>query len=332
MNGRLLVLNCHEAWVYQLRLLGMPLDIVIGLPGRHTLGWDESMRPAPPQSRLVALRDVLAVRENYDCIIAHNLTDLLDVKSLPGPRLLVIHIALDGVILEQGAHTRAAEFCDAMKDFTEKVGAHVVSVSAMKGKSWGFGEHTVPFAGNPADYLPWIGDLPLGLRVSNYILRRARTLLWDFHGQAFDGIPMTIVGHNPELAGARASRDWNELKRTMSRHRFFVHTARPELEDGYNMATVEAMAAGLPVLGNCHPSSPVKHGVNGFLSNDPAELNACARRLLEDRSLAAEMGRAAQRTVAEKFSGAAFRSAMRDAIAEAQAKAAATEVILVSDA
>jgi hypothetical protein len=45
MNGRLLVLNCHEAWVYQLRRLDMPMDIVVGLPGRYTAGWDEGMRP-----------------------------------------------------------------------------------------------------------------------------------------------------------------------------------------------------------------------------------------------------------------------------------------------
>ena len=45
---RLLVFDCHEAWVYQLRLLRWPLDIVVGLRGRHTQEWDESMRPIPP--------------------------------------------------------------------------------------------------------------------------------------------------------------------------------------------------------------------------------------------------------------------------------------------
>ena len=35
MNGRTLVLNCHEAWIHQLRLLDRSLDIVVGLPGRE---------------------------------------------------------------------------------------------------------------------------------------------------------------------------------------------------------------------------------------------------------------------------------------------------------
>jgi hypothetical protein len=33
MNGRILVLNSHEAWVHQLRLLQTPLDIVGVCPG-----------------------------------------------------------------------------------------------------------------------------------------------------------------------------------------------------------------------------------------------------------------------------------------------------------
>ena len=35
---RLLVFNCHEAWVYQLGLLDYDLDIICGLSGRYTRG------------------------------------------------------------------------------------------------------------------------------------------------------------------------------------------------------------------------------------------------------------------------------------------------------
>jgi glycosyltransferase involved in cell wall biosynthesis len=320
MNGRILVLNCHEAWVYQLRLLERPLDIVVGLAGRHMRGWDEAMRPVPPNARLVSLQEVLAAHEVYDCIVTHNLTDLLDVKTLVGPRILVIHLTLEGMVLEQSAKTSAADFRRAVAQYIEQAGAHVVAVSALKGKSWGFSENVVPLTADPSDYLPWDGDLARGLRVSNYISRRARTLRWDFHLQAFADVPMTLVGHNPELPGVCASRDWQDLKETFRRHRFFVHTANPQLEDGYNTATLEAMAAGLPVLGNSNPTSPIVNGVNGFLSDDPAELNAHARRLLKDRTLAGVLGRAAQQTVRERFSGQAFRSAMEKALGAAQEK------------
>jgi Glycosyl transferases group 1 len=320
MNGRILVLNCHEAWIHQLRLLDRPLDIVVGLAGRHMRDWDDGIRPVPPEARLISLQQASAEAEPYDCIIAHNLSDLLDTRTLPGPRLLIIHLTLEGMILEQNAQTPVAEYRNAVAEYTERIGAHVVAVSSLKGKSWGFTEHIVPLTADPAEYLPWTGELARGLRVSNFVLRRARTLRWDFHAQAFAGFPITLVEHNPEFPGVRASSSWAELKQIFRRHRFFVHTAEAELEDGYNMATLEAMAAGLPVLGNHHPSSPIVHGVSGFLSDDPAELHKFAGELLADHSLAGEMGRAAQQTVLDKFSGAAFRNGMLREIRVAKQK------------
>jgi hypothetical protein len=318
MNSRLLVFNCHEAWVYQLRLLGLPLDIIVNLSGRHTRAWDEAMRPIPPNARLVTLQDVLAARETYDCIIAHNLSDLLDIKSLPGPRILIIHITLESLILEQHARTGPVEFRSAVSQYVRQTRTHVVAVSQFKGRSWGFPDDVVLLSADAADYPAWQGDLTRGLRVCNFVLRRPRYLLWDFHQRAFAGLPVTLVGHNPEIPGVAPSRGWADLKETLSHHRFFIHTADPHLEDGYNMATLEAMAAGLPVLGNRHPTSPITHGVDGFLSDDPVELNRFARLLLENHALAAEMGRAAQRTVSERFSAESFRSGMMRSIARAQ--------------
>ena len=103
------------------------------------------------------------------------------------------------------------------------------------------------------------------------------------------------------MPGVNPSSDWNDLKSILSSHRFFIHTAHPELEDGYNLATLEAMAAGLPVLGNRNPTSPVEHGVSGFLSDSPRELKICSAPLCRDRELAGRMGEAARKKVAERF-------------------------------
>jgi glycosyltransferase involved in cell wall biosynthesis len=318
MNERLLVFNCHEAWVYQLERLGVRLDIVVDLPGRHTRVWDEAMRPIPKNARLVTLAEILEARESYDCIIAHNLTDLLDSRTLVGPRMMVIHIAVETLILDQKSKTSAEDFRSMVAQFVRQTRTHVVAVSEFKGRSWGFPEDVVLVAADPADYLEWKGDVPRGLRVSNFVLRRPQCLLWDFHERAFAGIPMTLMGHNPEIAGVAPSRGWADLKETFSHHRFYIHTADPRYEDGYNMATLEAMAAGLPVLGNRHPSSPITHGVDGFLSDDAAELNRYARLLLDDRELAGKMGRAAQRKVAERFASKTFCAGMKRSIALAQ--------------
>ena len=315
---RLLVFDCHEAWVYQLGALDCGLDIIVGLPGRHVQGWDERMRPVPPRAQLVRLQDVPQDGSPYRCIVASNLTDLLDAKSFAGPRILVLHETLDGAILEQKATVSADQLRRIVQKFIRLTGTHVVAVSKLKRRSWGLDGDVVPAAVAPSDYLPWSGDIPRGLRIANHIERRPRVLMWDLHQKAFSGLPVTLVGHNPGLERVTPAADWSALKQTLSSHRFYIHTADPHLEDGYNMASLEAMAAGLPVVGNRHPTSPIEHGVTGFLSDDPDELRSYAELLLQDRDLALRMGQAARALVLEKFSYARFQEGFTQAVETAR--------------
>jgi len=319
-NDRLLVFDCHEAWVYQLRVLPQPMDVVVGLKGRHTGGWDEAMRPVPPNARIVRLADVVSAAPSYYCIVAHNLTDLLDVRTLPGPRLFVIHQTLESIMREQRSATPPEELRRAVTQYIAMIRAHVMAVSGLKGRSWGFDDDVVPFSADPADYPAYQGDVPCGLRIANDIRAKANTLMWDFHERAFAGIPITIMGRNHDMPGVKPARNWTDLKEALSHHRFFVHTASPLLEDGYNMATLEAMAAGLPVLGNRHPTSPIEHGVSGFLSDDPDELRSCAQRLLEDRELALRMGQEARKVLLKTFPVERFRAGFLASIESARRK------------
>ena len=315
---RLLVFNCHEAWVYQLGILGIPIDIVIGLKGRHVDGWDESMRPVPHGARLVRLSDVLRSPGAYRCVIAHNLSDLLEVKSLTIPKLSVFHGTLEGIIADQHPSTPAQELRRATDQYLRMVHAHALATSRLKADSWGFIDDVVENSANVEDYRPATAELARGLRVANDIRRKEKTLLWDFHENAFAGVPVAIVGRNKEMPGILPSRDWADLKQILRKHRFFIHTAHPKLEDGYNMAVLEAMASGLPVLGNRHPSSPVEHGLNGFLSNDPDQLRECARLLLDDPELALRMGAAARETIRAKFPPDKFCTGLRRSIETAR--------------
>ena len=320
MNNRLLVFDCHEAWVYQLQALPLSMDVVIGLRGRHIDGWDSNMRPVPANARLIRAEDALRNSQGYRCVVAHNLTDLLETKTLDCPRLLVAHETLEGALQEQRATVSAGQFREAVAKFVRMTGTHVVAVSKLKGRSWGFEDDIVSPSVDPAHYLAWKGDVDRGLRVSNHIQRRPGILLWEFHKKAFDGLPVTLVGRNEDMAGVYPSKCWEELKSTFSQHRFYIHTADPRLEDGYNMAMLEAMAAGLPVLGNYHPTSPVEHGVSGFLSDDPAKLRGYARQLLADRDLAARMGKAARETIAKRFSAPRFKQGFMRSLEFAQWK------------
>lgn len=316
----LLVFNCHEPWIYQLAVLGYRLDIIIGLKGKYNSGWDERMRPVPANARLVTLPQALANPAPYYCIITHNVTDLLDARTRPEPRILVLHHTFAGRVEEEHSTCDCETMKAMLRQYMELVGGHVVATSMFKGESWGFTDDIVPFGVDVDDYLSYAGTQACGLRICNFITSRRRILCWDFHQEAFAGIPVRLVGHNPDMPGVEAARNWEHLKQILQSHRFYIHTANPRLEAGYNMAVAEAMATGLPVLGNRHPTSPVRHGVNGFLSDSPEELRNYARILLEDRDLASLMGQRARETVVERFSLTRFKHSFLRSIEIARRK------------
>ncbi len=316
----LLVFNCHEPWIYQLGILGYRLDIIVNLRGKYNQGWDARMRPLPTHARLVTLDQALAAPVNYYCIVTHNTTDLLEARSRPEPRLLVLHHTLEGRLQEEHSSVDPQKMKEMLHTYVDLVGGHVVATSMFKGESWGFTDDIVPFGIDVNDYLPHEGREARGLRICNFISSRRQILRWDLHEQAFADIPVTLVGHNPDRPGVEAAHNWNHLKTLLQSHRFYIHTADPRFEAGHNMAMAEAMAAGLPVLGNRHPTSPIRHGISGFLSDNPRELHHYAQLLLEDQELAEMMGRQARNTAAERFSLVRFRHAFLRSIEIARRK------------
>ena len=60
--------------------------------------------------------------------------------------------------------------------------------------------------------------------------------------------------------------------------------------------------------------------MSGFLSDDPAELRNYAKMLLDDRDLAAQMGRQARLTIQDKFSSQLFAEQLRRSIETAREK------------
>jgi hypothetical protein len=316
----LLVFNCHESWIYQLSNLDFDLDIIVGLSGRYHADWDNNMRPLPPRARLIPLDEAQTTSKQYHCIITHNITDLLDVKNRSEARILMLHSTLEGKTAIEQPNLSSTDMKRLLDKYVSLTNTHVVAISELKGNSWGQSGDIVPNCVNPADYLPHLGNIAKGLRISNFINKREKILLWDVHQAAFKNVPVTIVGHNPQMPGVQAAENWQDLKKIMQAHRFYIHTAEPALEDGYNMASFEAMAAGLPVIGNAHPTSVITHGVDGFLSNDPTELGNYAELLINDIDLAKKMGEAARQTIEKHYSHTIFCEKFLNAIKTARQK------------
>ena len=66
---------------------------------------------------------------------------------------------------------------------------------------------------------------------------------------------------------------------------------------------LQYMAAGLPCVGSAVGANleAIEHGVNGFLAAEPEDWERALVALLDDRDLAARMGRAGRRTIRGRF-------------------------------
>ena len=306
MSLRLLTFNCHEAYVHCLAKLDATFDIVDGLPGRSSSRWNLGARPVPDNGRLIGLHDTRRPRTPYHAVIAHNVSDLLAVKHLDAPKVLVLHGSLTARLQNERCSDSPREMRDQLLEYLELVGGTVVAVSEMKRDSWLLDCEVVAPTADPDDYSGYVGDLARGLRVANQVDDRRETLDWSAHERITSGLPMVLLGHNPGRAEARGSKSWDDLKDAYRRQRFLVHTAKPGLEDGYNLATLEAMCTGMPVVTTAHPSTPIVDGENGYVSADLERLHRDAERLLADRRLARRLGLAARETVLQRFGVGAF--------------------------
>jgi glycosyltransferase involved in cell wall biosynthesis len=315
--GRLLTFNCHEAYVHLLGKLGLPMDIIDGLPGRYTASWDERMRPVPALARLVRLDEALA-DARYDVAIAHNLSDLLALRSLALPKILVLHVDLRARVREEPGPHDVALMQGQVRQYLSSIGAVAVAVSKTKAESWGQACSVIAPGVDPDEYDGYHGSRAVALRVANQVLARRERFAWDAHLAIVAGHPSVLVGHNPGLPGAAAASSWDDLRQHYREHRAYVHTAGLGLDDGYNLGVVEAMMTGMPIVSLALPESPVRDGVNGYVSEDLAYLNARLGELLGNREHAQQLGRRARESAREQFSLSAFVRGWHAAIAHAR--------------
>lgn len=103
-------------------------------------------------------------------------------------------------------------------------------------------------------------------------------------------------------------RPWEDVEAALERCSMFVLPCRVASDgdrDGMPTVLIEAMARGLPVISTEVAGIPevVRHGDTGFLvpPDDPVALAAAVRKLHDDPSLAAELGRRGRALVAEHF-------------------------------
>jgi hypothetical protein len=180
----------------------------------------------------------------------------------------------------------------------------IVQVTAFNALMWDTGansvrvvEHGIPMP----DGLAWTGEVERGLVVVNELVKRGRRLGADLVEGARSRIPIDVAGMGSEAIGGLGALAHDDLLRRQAAYRFVFHPAR---WTSFGMAVCEAMLLAQPVVALAATEMPtvIVDGVNGFASTDPARLETSMRALLDDRSLAARIGRAGYETARDRFS------------------------------
>lgn len=313
---RILTFNWHEAYLHLLSKISSVFDVVqkrkAGL-----YGWIKAFRPVPPNMRLVHAR---VAQENlragaYDRVIAHNFQDLLAVRDCGVPVVLVFHNKLTTEIALSRRSVDRQEYLGKAERLIRSVpDLRLVFVSPTKQIDWGLEGRVILPGIDPGDYSGYVGDEPRVLRVGNGLKERDLMLGWSVQERILEGLPSTVVGLNPTLPGSILPESWDAFRALLVHHRVFLNTTLPPYEDGYNLAMIEAMATGMPVVSIANPSSPIEDGVNGFVSEDEKALRERILELLQDRERAFAIGRKARETVLERFPINRFVAEWRDVL------------------
>ncbi|RMG72407.1 MAG: glycosyltransferase, partial [Nitrospirae bacterium] len=299
---KILTFNWHEAYIYLLSKTGFDFDVVqMWKGGRY--GWIREFRPVPENCNLIAEEEALENLQQgkYQAVFCHNVHDFTKVSELPVKKIIIHHnnFAVETGIIDKNKKAETLEKLREIYSNTDNL--TLVFISEMKKKDWGFdGEIILPGI-DLDEYHGYRGDISKALRVGNGLKERDAMLGYSIQERILNGLPSTVLGLNPSIKEAILPDSWDEYREYLRSHRVYLNTTVYPYEDGYNLAMLEAMATGMPVVAIKNPTSPLVDGINGFVSDDEEYLRERLKEMLSDPERAKQIGERARETVREIF-------------------------------
>lgn len=315
---RILSFNWHEPYLAMLARTGHVFDVAEPELGRNSARkWNTAVRQVPDNVTPLPWEACAGRLEEgrYDLAVCHNFGDMALVAGSGTPAILVFHNKLSTELALGGGTVERGRYLGDVAPLAEKAGL-LVFVSEAKRDDWGL--HGLPSAVikpgvDVAGFGPYDGDVPKILCVGNLMKHRDVMLGYGVQKEITDGLPATLLGVNPGIEGAGPAESFEQLKSCYASHRLYLNTTAAPFEDGYNLAMLEAMATGMPVVSTANPTSPITDGVEGYVSDDLGRLREKAEALLDDHALARELGAAAREKAAREFSLEKFAASWRGA-------------------
>lgn len=292
---RILTWHVHGNYLYNLTQVPHDWYLVTAPgPGRHQSGragvlpWGDNVHEAPV--------DALS-RMDFDCVVYQHRHEWETARH---DLLSPVQRALPRIVLEHDPPL--ANPTDELH-WCQDPGALLVHVTPYNALMWDSGvtpacvvEHGVKPLATP----PWTGERERGLVVVNHLRERGRRLGLDVFQAMERELPLTLVGMDSLSLGGAGEVPQLELPQVLAMHRFFFNPIR---RTSLGLAVIEAMFAGLPVVGLATTElvTVIDSGRNGYVDTRPERLVGVMRELLRDRALAAAWGEAGRRTALERF-------------------------------
>ncbi len=323
---RILTFNFHEPYLCMMAATGLPFDIGLYEKGNFARIWQQAFRPAPSNLTFVGEQEWRSRVKSgyYDVVIAQNETNAIDAADGDAARLLICHNRRTflNTTIQGDTETGIANYNQLLEDLQQFY--DFVFISESKRADYGIPGRVILPGIDVDAWGGFRGEHASIIRVGNTMRERDRMFDVDFQEACCAGLPNQVIGTNPQIPGSKASTSFEDLLERFRSNRCLLHVSREAYEDGYNLAMLEAMACGMPVVSLSNPTSPITNGVDGFSAYDSGELRGYLQRLLDDRDFAREIGARGRDTVAETFPLSRFVTQWREAIMEAADKQAKT--------
>jgi len=306
----ILTFDWHEPYLCMLARTGHHLFVVEVEKG-GVFGWQTFMRPVPRNVTLLKEADALGRcrRSAFDLVVCHNVRDLTTVQGTKIPKIIVFHNKISTEIVLGRDRIDVEQYRSMIRGFLVGEDLSLVFISEAKQKDCDLPGTVIPPGIDVDDYGGYTGGLGRVLRVGNLMKERDVMMGFSRQQEILGDIPSTLLGVNPTIPESKVSKSWGDLKRHFQSHRLFLNTTLPPWEDGYNLAMLEAMATGMPVVSVMNQSSPIADGVNGYVSDDNTYLRERIQELLANRERAVELGTKGRETVAKTFPMSRFVNA-----------------------
>jgi len=299
----------HPAYLYLLS----HCDVEFVIPG----GWEEDTRPQPHNIRFITEAEIPAALAGADVWLSHLVTpDLLyflraynEVDSAP-QIIQIMHGRADRAgairngLLAQIYRSFKQQIIPALDYLPYALDIEYVYITDYVAQSWGMSPGTTIHPGAP------LNEIEPGSHSESYPLTVGNDLgRPHFAGDVLSALnsklEMWVCGANDSAEYSPGYVSWTELISLYQSCCCYLNLLRPP-ENSFNLATIEAMCAGTPIITLPHPQSIFTHRENALICESAEEIVYWVERLESEKSLRTQLGNAARLLAEEMFSMETF--------------------------